>query len=215
MSSTEPGPSPDESNPAAELRKVSDPRALRALAHPTRIALLEALALHGSLTATEAAAIVGGSVPNVAYHLRTLAAHAYVVEAEGGAGRERPWKLGEVGMSIDSDDPDPAAAHAARALGEVVVDRWLERMHRARSMRDQYPPEVRAAIGYAQYVIFGTPAEMEQVRDEFLAIVLRYTHRISDPATRPEGSLPFEVLQFTYPFDSPTPADPTSSESEG
>jgi len=206
VSSTEPGSGPNESNQAAELHKVSDPRALRALAHPTRIALLEALALHGSLTATEAAAIVGGSVPNVAYHLRTLASYAYIVEAEGGGGRERPWKLGQVGMSIDSDDPDPATAHAARALGEVMVDRWLERLRRARGRREHYPPDVRAASGETQGLVFGLPAEIEQIRDEFLAIVRRYSDRISDPSLRPEGSIAFEILQFSYPFDSSSDA---------
>ena len=215
MNSTEPGAGPDQSNPAAGLRKVTDPRALRALAHPTRIALLEALALHGSLTATEATAIVGGSVPNVAYHLRTLASHAYVVEAEGGGGRERPWKLGEVGMSINSDEPDPAAAHAARALGEVMVDRWLERMGRARSRRQQYPPEVRAACGESQFVVFGVPAEIEQMHHEIMNIVLRYSDRITDPSLRPEGSIAFELLQFTYPFDSPSDAVEPDSHSEG
>lgn len=212
VSSMEPGPSPNESNLSAQPRKVADPRALRALAHPTRIALLEALALHGSLTATAAAAIVGGSATSVAYHLRTLAAHDYIVEAQGGAGRERPWKLGEVGMSIDSEDPDPASAHAARALGEVMVERWLARMKRVRNQRQQYPPQVRAACDDSQFVFFGTPAEMEQVSSELMNVLLRYRDRVSDPSLRPEGSMAFEVLQFAYPFDSPAPADP---ESEG
>jgi DNA-binding transcriptional ArsR family regulator len=207
VSSTEPGPGPNESTPSAGLRKVADPRALRALAHPTRIALLEAVGLNGALTATEAAAIVGGSVPNVAYHLRTLAAHGYVVEAEGGSGRERPWKLGEVGVSIDADDADPAAAHAARALGEVLADRWLERLQRARTRRHLYPPEVRAASGESQFVFFGTPAEMEQLRGELLSVMFRYGDRIADPALRPEGSLAFELLQFVYPFESPTESE--------
>ena len=35
-----------------ERRDISDPRAMRALAHPMRIALLEAIMREGSLTAT-------------------------------------------------------------------------------------------------------------------------------------------------------------------
>ncbi len=184
---------------------MTDPRALRALAHPTRIALLEALALHGSLTATEASAIVGGSVPNVAYHLRTLASHEYVVEAEGGGGRERPWKLAGVGMAMDGDDPDPATAHAARALGDVMVDRWLDRIRTARSRRDQHPAELRALSGESHIVLFATPAEIKETQDEVRDILMRFMDRIGDPALRPEGTVPFDVLMFSYPIDDPGP----------
>ena len=41
-----------------ELRELRDPRTLRALAHPVRMDLIEALVVEGPLTATEAAAII-------------------------------------------------------------------------------------------------------------------------------------------------------------
>ena len=41
-----------------EPRKLTDPRVVRALAHPVRIALLEALLREGPLTATEAAELL-------------------------------------------------------------------------------------------------------------------------------------------------------------
>src|SRR5262249_56698118 len=81
--------------PAAEgamvTRKLTDARAMRALAHPVRISLLEALMHAGTLTATQASELVGESPANCAFHLRTLAKYGYVVEAGGGKGRERPW----------------------------------------------------------------------------------------------------------------------------
>lgn len=42
-----------------ELREVSDPLTLRALTHPVRIALIEALSLQGPMKATEAGEMVG------------------------------------------------------------------------------------------------------------------------------------------------------------
>src|SRR5207247_1324602 len=65
---------------------------LRALSHPTRLALLEALDLNGPLTATEAGELVGESPSSCSFHLRTLARYGYVEGAEGGRGRQRPWK---------------------------------------------------------------------------------------------------------------------------
>lgn len=190
------------------LRKATDARALRALAHPTRIALLEAVALHGPLTATEAARIVGSTAANVSYHLRTLAKYDYVIEAEARTGRERPWQLGAVSMSFDAEDPDPTVGHAAHALGEVVQDRWLSRLRHYESHRAQYPEAVRAVSGSSQFVVFGTTAEVEQAQTEILNILMRFTDRITDPTLRPEGSLPFELLVSTHPFEVPATSDP-------
>jgi hypothetical protein len=189
---------------------MTDPRALRALAHPIRIALLEAVGVSGSLTATEAARIVGGTVPNVAYHLRTLAKYDYVVEADGGTGRERPWKLGAVGMRVDTNSPDPAVSHAARALSAVMTDRWVSRIRHFDSHREEYPEAVRAASGYSQFALFGTPAEVEQVQAEIGRILMRFMDRVADPTARPEGTVPFEMITFTHPFEAAVPADPTT-----
>ncbi|SEK96325.1 ArsR/SmtB family transcription factor [Streptacidiphilus jiangxiensis] len=188
------------SEPTPPLRSVQDPRSLRALAHPTRMALLEALALHGTLTATEAAALVGGNASNASYHLRTLASHGYVTQAEGGAGRERPWRLDGVGMTFEQDDEDPGVAQAASALSEVLSERWAERRRRFQLTREQYPEAVRRAAGESQAILFVTPEEMEQVKDELLAVVMRYYDRIEDRGARPEGSLPFEVVMSAVPF---------------
>jgi DNA-binding transcriptional ArsR family regulator len=191
MSRTEPTP---------PLRSVRDPRTLRALAHPLRLALLEALAVRGTLTATEAAEIVGGNASNASYHLRTLASHGYVTQAEGGAGRERPWRLDGAGMTFDQEDADPNVAQAATALSDVLSERWAERRRRFHRTRDQYPEPVRRAAGEGQAVLFVTPEEMEQVKDEILAVLLRYQDRVEDPAARPEGSVPFEVVVSNVPF---------------
>ena len=205
---------PDGGDSAA-LRTVSDPMALRALAHPIRIGLLEEIALRGPLTATEAAELVGGSASNVAYHLRTLAKYGYLVEADGGSGRERPWKLGARGFRTDELDPDPVAAHAARGLGEVMVERWLDRLRRFRGRRHQYPAEQQAASASSYFALFATPAEAEQVQAEVIDILMRYSDRISDPGLRPEGSVAFDVLLFAFPSDAPdSPDSPTSRTSQ-
>jgi DNA-binding transcriptional ArsR family regulator len=51
---------------------LSDPRAIRALAHPARLALLEALLAGEELTATEAASVTGLSPSATSYHLKAL-----------------------------------------------------------------------------------------------------------------------------------------------
>ena len=71
---------------------LTDPKAIRALAHPLRWGLLEALSHAGTLTATQASEMLGESPANCAFHLRTLAKYGFVEEAGGGRGRERPWR---------------------------------------------------------------------------------------------------------------------------
>src|ERR1044072_1335256 len=92
---------------AEETRHITDPKALRAMAHPLRWQLLEILAGEGTATATQCAQETGESVANCSYHLNLLAKYDYVEKAEGGQGREKPWRL-------VSQSP-PAGTHAAAA----------------------------------------------------------------------------------------------------
>jgi hypothetical protein len=81
-------------------------------------------------------------------------------------------------------------------------------MRHYESHREQYPAEARAVSGSSQFVVFGTAAEVEQARTEIANILMRFTDRIAEPALRPEGSVPFEVLVFTHPFEMLIPTDP-------
>src|SRR5947199_257470 len=65
---------------------------MRALAHPTRLALLDHLHAVEQATATECGDAVGDSPSSCSYHLRALGKWGFVEEAEGGVGRERPWR---------------------------------------------------------------------------------------------------------------------------
>src|SRR5262245_58937004 len=91
MSSEERDEAPDAPEQADEELNLTDPKAMRALAHPVRMALLELLGVAGTITATQASEVLGESPANCAFHLRTLAKYGFVKEAGGGRGRERPW----------------------------------------------------------------------------------------------------------------------------
>ncbi|MBR7832151.1 helix-turn-helix transcriptional regulator [Actinospica durhamensis] len=197
-------------DPFAELRKTSDPRELRALAHPTRLALYEALGVHGSLTATQASKIVGGSPTSVAYHLRTLAKYGYAEEAGSSDGRERPWKLRAVGFDF-SWDPDTPGSAAGKALHDLLFQRWLERREYYQTHRQQWPAEVREASGEFGFLLFGTLEEYRELRDACARLAMRYIDRIKDPSLRPEGSMMFEFNLFANPVEL-APLDPADEE---
>src|SRR5215475_11376348 len=55
-----------------DTRHLQDPRDIRALAHPARLAIIDALASGDELTATECATLTGLSPSATAYHLKFL-----------------------------------------------------------------------------------------------------------------------------------------------
>src|SRR6202046_3683018 len=99
-----------------ELRKITDARTLRGLAHPVRLALVEELALGGAMPATEIGERIGETATTCSFHLRQLAKYGFVEEAGGGAGRSRPWRLTSIGMSFapGGGPGGPSAAHTLR-----------------------------------------------------------------------------------------------------
>ena len=91
--------------------RLTDPKMMRALAHPARIAIWLHIGLRGPATATECAEVAGLSPSACSYHLRTLARYGFVEEDRASAadGRERPWRARLLAFTIQ-DRPDQPAA---------------------------------------------------------------------------------------------------------
>jgi DNA-binding transcriptional ArsR family regulator len=187
--------------PFEQPRQLTDPLAMRAMAHPVRLALMQALAHAGTLTATEAAERVGESPSNCSFHLRQLAKYGFVEEAPGGTGRQRPWRVVNVGFRMTDVHEDPETALAAGALARVVTERWLDNARVGMERRHALPEEWRRVTGTDQFTLYVTPDEMKQFNDELLAMFDRFRERIADPAKRPEGSRPIELVSFYYPVE--------------
>src|SRR5690349_13639651 len=102
---------------------LTDPRAIRALAHPARLAIIESLAPGEELTATELAAVTGLSPSATSYHLKALAKWGIVEAGEARAdGRDRPWKATARSVTVTS------AAPGSTAVAELaIMDTFLDR----------------------------------------------------------------------------------------
>jgi|SRR5580693_2758879 DNA-binding transcriptional ArsR family regulator len=181
-------------------RRIADEPSLRALTHPTRLALIEAIGLAGTMTATQASEAVGESPTACAYHLRMLGRLGFLEEAEGGHGRERPWRLAHTGMSFGDDDP--MATKASEALETALTERFIARIRTSQVTRNRYPEGVRAAAGITQSIVFATPEEFATLREEIARLLAAFTGRL-DPRLRPHGSQPFEIVMFSHVLDVP------------
>lgn len=184
---------------------VADPLALRAMAHPMRIKLAGMVGIAGTLTASEAARQLDSTAAVTAYHLRTLAKYGFVEDAGGTSARERPWRLTQRAVSFTWNGEDPAG----RAMTRVAFDEWIEHIRRYQELKDQYPQDVRDVSEGSESVLMATPAEVKELTEKISELLRPFRERI-DPALRPPGIVPMEILVFTHPVMPPghtTPAD--------
>jgi predicted transcriptional regulator len=189
--------------------QITDPKMMRAMAHPLRVALMEAIgnADGQTLTATQASELLGESPANCAFHLRTLAKYGFVEEAGGGRGRERPWRRRHSGFEFTPPWQTEESRLALEAVGSVWLNRWLDRL-RDRAMRTvNHPPRWQAAAIASQRTLYLTAQEAADLAQALHEPLKAFADRLEDPSLRPPGSLPYEVLLFGYPLADPPSED--------
>jgi len=138
---------------------------MRALAHPTRLALLDHL--HGveQATATECAAVVGESPSSCSYHLRALARWGFVEEGEGGVGRERPWRATAARVEFETEGRDAAV------LRDELLARQQSLVRTALAHSGKLPPRWRSAAQTSAATLELTAAELEELGERFEALL--------------------------------------------
>lgn len=172
---------------------------MRALAHPVRLDLLEALAIHGPLTATEAAELVGESPANCSWHLRQLAKYGFIEPAPSSGGRQRPWRRTHRGLSWSESTGDPASAAAARSLTQVFFDREF-RLVRDAMQAGEAPGWADTSVAI-QTIGWLTADELRELDTALFTLLSNYRERVDNPATRPEGARPVRMLALAAPDD--------------
>ncbi len=184
-----------------ERTTISDPKVMRALAHPIRILLLEVLGVEGPLTATRCGELVGQSASLCSFHLRQLAKYGLVEEAEGGAGRERPWQLTSLHQRIDEVPEDEEGSAATAALMRAFFEREFSRMMSYADATTEEPKEWRDVAFFMGTLTWVTPEELDRFAKEMEALISeRFGGRRDDPSLRPEGSRPVRVFASGYPI---------------
>ena len=181
--------------------ELTDPRALRALAHPVRLQLLGLLRREGPLTASEAGRRLGESSGSTSYHLRQLERFGLVEEAEGGTGRTRPWRATSLYTSWPNVAATPDLAEAAGVFERFVLGRWVERLERWLERRRTDPPEWQDAAALGDSLLYLTVDELTRLRDALQSLADPYLERIEQPGLRPPGSRPVAFLQIAFPED--------------
>ncbi len=181
---------------SVELR---DARALRALAHPTRLKLVGLLRLQGPLTATQAARELGETPQRCTFHLGQLAKYGLVEEAGGGRGRERPWRATASFTSWPNVMTEQEAAAAGQLLEAVVAEQHFEAVMGWIERKDEEPQEWQEAAQLNDVALYLTAGELGELGRDIWSLFERYLARGERADLRPEGARAVTVLNLAFP----------------
>jgi DNA-binding transcriptional ArsR family regulator len=186
---------------------LTDPRAIRALAHPARMAVIDELYSGRELTATECAEIAGLSPSAMSYHLRSLEKAGIVVRAENkGDGRERPYRAAGSHLRVHSGTGAGGIA-ATAALTETLLSSVLGQFQNWMADRGQEDPAWLESAGASNSSqIWLLPEEAEALQERMLAEVDAYRSRRT--GERPPGARRVRIAMVLFPLDGPESATP-------
>ncbi len=184
------------------VTRLTDPRALRAYAHPVRMSLVGLLRTEGPLTATRAAELLGESSGTCSFHLRQLAKYGLVEEAGGGTGREKPWRATTTSTDWDlTGGGTPETAAATGLLNTVIAEQYFEQLMRWLEASPDEPAEWQQAAPFGDRILYVTAEELEELSRRVREMVDEYFERQVRPELRPPGSRLVTWLHLAFPND--------------
>lgn len=191
--------------------RVTDPRAMRALAHPVRLDLLDLLGRLGSATAATCARALGTSQASCSFHLRQLAKYGFVVEAEpSGDQRERPWRLVDLKQEWSRTEGGAAADELARVFLEREAVRMLDWIETGKNA----PEEWRKAAFTSGVTAPMTAQELADVSKALMKLLEPYAQRFIDGGPVPENARFVRIFLHGSPapdFAGCSDADPSDA----
>lgn len=177
-----------------ELR-ITDPRALRALAHPARQRVITELYAGEVLTATEAAQLCGLTPSAMSYHLRALEKWGIARRGESEDGRERPWRAAADSLTMTAEAHRAAGvqgSHASVQAWFVDVQPGLDRLAEMVQDGEEHGMTSRGRLWL-------TDDEERELRERLRGAVDGLRGRTS--RDHPEGARPWDVYALILPSE--------------
>lgn len=187
-----------------ELR-LTDVRALRAMAHPLRMKILGSLRIDGPATSAMLARRLNTDSGQTSHHLRQLARHGFIAEAadlgKGPRGRERWWRAAHETTSWD--DPSllgPEGEEAVRAFEDAAHRVWAQTLaqYRVQAGRGEWSQAWVNAAASGDYPIRTTPAGLAALLSDLREVIAR--HDLGEQRKR--GAETVVVLLHAFPHKS-------------
>jgi DNA-binding transcriptional ArsR family regulator len=181
-----------------DRRSIHDPERIRALAHPTRLELLDFLHERGEATATECSRRLGESVASCSFHLRMLGKYGYI-EPAARRGREKPWRVARGLRDIRPSPEVTGSLSAVTELAGLVVLHQGERLRRfLAGAHDENDSWIQAST-IATAEVWLTLDEMTELSHTVQHLVDRFYERNTDRGKRPPGARRSTVFATVNP----------------
>ncbi|MFG2054467.1 helix-turn-helix domain-containing protein [Micromonospora sp. NPDC048930] len=168
--------------------RLTDPRAMRALAHPTRLRLLGELRVRGPQTVGMLSDITDEAVGSVSYHLGKLAEHGFVREAPELARnrRERWWRAAHARTSWEPVEAlaDPERKAASDLLRRAILDRYVDQLRNYLDAEATLDPQWVRGTTSSDSTLHLTSDELLELRADLAALAERW--RARSDANRPD-----------------------------
>jgi DNA-binding transcriptional ArsR family regulator len=175
--------------------RFENPRSIRALAHPARLAIIDALATGEELTATQCAQLTGLSPSATAYHLKLLERYGLAETAAPRPDRrERPWRATGRQIRADLDISAPAGAAAAAAVVAAHIDITRAIAVEFTAAGHAEPDQWRDPAVLTNADLWLTAEEFQRIGQQLAAVIAPYRTR-----TRPPGSRQIRVMNLVVP----------------
>ena len=190
-------------NPYGDL-ELTEPRAMRALSHPVRLAILSHLQGTGPATATELSEHVGASPSVTSWHLRHLAEFGLVRDSDTGGqsgkdGRKRYWEAVSRGIRFEFPDDDEGRA-ASDVLSSTMFEQYADLPRRwMAEVQPDLDPEWRREGGLSNTGVRLTHEELERVNAEIERVLAPYVTRDEVP----EDARVVRLLRYVLPEAGP------------
>ena len=188
--------------------EITDPKAIRALAHAARLEVISELySTQLGRTATELAVQTGLTPSAMSYHLRALQKWGIVVPAgASGDARERRWKAAGTDFTINSGGGPASPEFAVLDLELDAFRRRARAYARARDERhlSRAPVEAPTAVVLASSLLYLTRDQQAELTERLFSLLSEY--ELQDPHRIPAGAERMAAMWSLIPDDRPVPA---------
>jgi predicted ArsR family transcriptional regulator len=181
----------------SQPQPVSDPRVLRAIAHPVRIRILDELSASGPFRAADIAGRLDVPANQASFHLRQLAKYGLVVEApeEARDGRDRVWRAtSEAGLRVDLEQL--GQVEGGQAAVAVFRKQWTGTAHDAVDRAQHATRQKDAMVMVSDSALRLTKAEAKKFAEELNDLVEKWRTREREETA---GTKTYQVLQIVQP----------------
>ncbi|KRV48871.1 ArsR family transcriptional regulator [Wenjunlia vitaminophila] len=181
--------------PGDQRRTVSDPAALKALAHPLRLKILRHLGVNGPATSTTLAAALGENTGTLSYHLRRLERGGLIEDVpERATGRERWWRAAR-GLDMrrpPQEEMTEGERAAVRTLDEMRLDEDIQLARRFLTEQADSGGWLQGSRSLSHL----TREELIGFHDAYLDLLRRFSR---GPEEAPPGARPVLLRWFALP----------------